>query len=202
MKPDFAKSPLIPAVVQDARTGRVRMVGYMDREALDATRATGLLHLHSRSRGRLWKKGETSGNVHRVAGAAVDCDGDSLLVSVIPEGPTCHTGSPTCFSETLWGAASQAGVLGRLEETVAERKADLPSGSRTAALFRAGAARIARKVGEEAVETVVAALAESRERVVEESADLLYHLLVLWADRGVSVEEVLQALSAREGETS
>ncbi len=175
------------------------MLGYMDREALEATKRTGLLHLHSRSRDRLWRKGETSGNLHEVSALTVDCDGDALLVSVIPKGPTCHTGSATCFNERLWGAAPPAGVLDRLEETIAARKADLPEGSRTAALFRAGTPRIARKVGEEAVETVVAALGENGERLVEESADLLYHLLVLWADRGVSLEEVLGVLARREG---
>ncbi|MEW6758424.1 MAG: bifunctional phosphoribosyl-AMP cyclohydrolase/phosphoribosyl-ATP diphosphatase HisIE [Acidobacteriota bacterium] len=199
MKTDFEKSALIPAVVQDARTGRVRMLGYMDRQALEATRLTGLLHLHSRSRDRLWRKGETSGNVHEVSAVSADCDGDALLVSVIAKGPTCHTGAATCFTERLWGGGPPAGVLDRLEETIAARKAGLPEGSRTAALLRAGTPRIARKVGEEAVETVVAALGESRERLVEESADLLYHLLVLWADRGVSLEEVLGALAEREG---
>ncbi|MEW5763825.1 MAG: bifunctional phosphoribosyl-AMP cyclohydrolase/phosphoribosyl-ATP diphosphatase HisIE [Acidobacteriota bacterium] len=199
MSPDFERNALLPAVVQDARTGQVRMLGYMDREAFEATRLTGLLHLHSRSRDRLWKKGETSGNLHEVSAVSADCDGDCLLVAVVPKGPTCHTGASTCFNERLWGGAPSGGVLERLEETIAARKGNLPQGSRTAALFRAGTPRIARKVGEEAVETVVAALSESRERVVEESADLLYHLLVLWADRGVSLAEVLGALAAREG---
>lgn len=199
MSLNFERNALLPAVVQDARTGQVRMLGYMDREALEATRRTGLLHLHSRSRGRLWLKGETSGNLHEVLAVTGDCDSDALLVSVVPKGPTCHTGASTCFTDRIWGGAPPQGVLDRLEETIAARKASLPEGSRTAALFRAGSPTIARKVGEEAVETVVAALAEGRERLVEESADLLYHLLVLWVDRGVSLGDVLGALAGREG---
>lgn len=199
MKPDFEKTPLMPAVVQDYRTGQVRMLGYMDREAYDKTLETGDLHLHSRSRDALWRKGETSGNVHGVKGLSLDCDGDALLVEVSPEGPTCHTGKPSCFFERLAGL-SGAGTLARLEATVAERKASMPAGSRTAELFSRGTARIAQKVGEEAVETVVASLVQDSDRLVAESADLLYHLTVLWADRGVALSDVLDELERRAGE--
>lgn len=197
MTVNFGKEPLLPAVVQDGRTGKVRMVGYANEESLRLCRETGLLHLYSRSRRRLWKKGETSGNLHPILGAYADCDGDALLLSVLPEGPTCHTGAPSCFVERLWGPAP-GGVLDRLAETVAERRLNLPPDSRTAALFRRGLPRIARKVGEEAVEAAVAALAEGKERLREEAADLLYHLLVLLEASGVSLEEVLEVLARRE----
>lgn len=199
MSPDFEKSPLIPAVVQDSHTGEVRMLGYMDREAFEATRETGWLHFHSRSRGTLWKKGETSGNLHRVTGMSCDCDGDALLVQVEPEGPTCHTGSPSCFAETLWGQGQEPGSLARLEGVVALRKSSRPQGSYTITLLDSGLPRVAQKVGEEAVETVVASLSQGRERVIEESADLLYHLLVLWSATGVRLEEVQGELERRAG---
>lgn len=195
---NFGKEGLLPAVVQDACTGRVRMVGTMNEEALRLCRETGLLHLFSRSRGRLWKKGETSGNLHRVLGACTDCDGDALLLSVLSDGPTCHTGARSCFFEPLWGLPP-GGLLERLAETIRQRRRDLPEGSRTADLFRKGLPRIARKVGEEAVETAVAALAEGRERVKEEAADLLFHLLVLLEASGVSLDDVLSVLAEREG---
>lgn len=194
----FGEDGLVPAVVQDGCTGRVRMVGYLNEEALRLCRETGWLHLYSRSRRRLWKKGETSGNLHRVLGASADCDGDAVLLSVIPQGPTCHTGEASCFFDLLWGAAP-GGLFERLAATIHRRRLDLPEGSRTAELFRRGLPRIARKVGEEAVETAVAALAEGRDRVREEAADLLYHLLVLLEASGVSWEEVLALLAEREG---
>jgi phosphoribosyl-ATP pyrophosphohydrolase/phosphoribosyl-AMP cyclohydrolase len=196
---DFEKTPLVPAVVQDARTGEVRMLGYMDRQAFEATRDSGFLHFHSRSRGELWKKGETSGNIHRVTGATMDCDGDAILVQVESQGPTCHTGTPSCFTQTLWGRGPEPDALSRLEAVIASRWERRPEGSYTAELFKGGAPKIAQKVGEEAVETVVAALCQGRGRVVEESADLLYHLLVLWRERRVSLGEVLLELERRAG---
>jgi len=196
---DFAKNPLVPAVAQDARTGEVRMLGYMDEEAYEATRETGWLHFHSRSRDALWKKGETSGNLHRVVGMSCDCDSDALLVQVEPQGPTCHTGAPSCFSETLWGLGPEPGSLARLEEVIESRKRARPGGSYTVALLDSGLPRVAQKVGEEAVETVVAALSQDRGRLVEESADLLYHLLVLWSAKGIGLPEVLGELDRRAG---
>ena len=197
MSVEFEKSDLVPAVVQDARSGEVRMVGYMDREAYEETRRTGWLHFHSRSRGELWKKGESSGNLHKVLGATADCDGDALLIQVEPLGPTCHTGAPSCFAETLWGSGTVIGTLARLEEVIAYRKESRPEGSYTARLLSEGTAKVAQKVGEEAVETVIAALAQDKGRLVEESADVLYHLMVLWADRGVTLSEVLEELEGR-----
>jgi len=191
--PDFSKGGLIPAVVQDAVTGRVRMVGFMDEQAFAKTRQTGQLHLRSRSRSSLWLKGESSGNVHPVRGLALDCDADALLVSVAPQGPTCHTGRESCFT------AAPAGILDRLEAVIAERQGQEKGSSYTASLLARGTARIAQKVGEEAAEVVVAALAEGEERLAEESADLLYHLMVLWANRGVTLRAVLQVLEGRRG---
>ncbi len=196
---DFAKTPLVPAVAQDARTGEVRMLGYMDQVAYQATRETGWLHLHSRSRDALWKKGETSGNLHRVVGMSCDCDSDALLVQVEPQGPTCHTGAPSCFSEALWGRGPEPGSLARLEGVIESRKHARPEGSYTVALLDSGLPRMAQKVGEEAVETVIAALSQDRDRLVEESADLLYHLLVLWSAKGVGLSEVLAELDRRAG---
>jgi phosphoribosyl-ATP pyrophosphohydrolase/phosphoribosyl-AMP cyclohydrolase len=198
--PDFDKRPLVPAVVQDIRTGQVRMLGYMDREAFAATLATGELHFHSRSRGGLWKKGESSGNLHRVVGVSQDCDADALLVSVIPAGPTCHTGAESCFFDRLHGKPPGPTTLGLLESVIASRNASRPEGSYTAKLLEGGTQKVAQKVGEEAIEVVVAALAENPSRLVEESADLLYHLLVLWADRGVTLVQVLEELQRRGGE--
>lgn len=196
---NFEKTALVPAVVQDVRTGEVRMLGYMDQEAYEATRETGWLHFHSRSRDVLWKKGGTSGNLHRVAGMSCDCDGDALLVQVEPRGPTCHTGAPSCFSEKLWGRGPEPGSLARLESVIESRKRTRPEGSYTVALLDSGLPHMVQKVGEEAVETVVAALSQDRNRLVEESADLLYHLLVLWSAKGVGLPEVLGELDRRAG---
>jgi phosphoribosyl-ATP pyrophosphohydrolase/phosphoribosyl-AMP cyclohydrolase len=200
VRPDFSKNQLIAAVIQDTRTGRVRMVGYMNEEAYDRTVVTGDLHFFSRSRGALWRKGETSGNVHRVTAMRMDCDGDALLVMVEPSGATCHTGEDSCFFTHLHGLASSSPTtVSRLEEVIADRKANLPEGSYTADLLRGGVARVARKVGEEAVEVLVAALSEDEGRLVEESADLIYHLLVLLGERGVRWERVCGELEGRTG---
>lgn len=200
MIPDFEKGGgLVPAVVVDAVTGGVRMVGFQDREAYDATRETGLLHFHSRSRGELWKKGERSGNLHPVRGMVLDCDGDALLIAVAPQGPTCHTGAESCFSAEVQGDADAAGVLERLGRTVRRRRRAPAEESYTARLFQKGLPAIAQKVGEEATEVVVAALAQENYRLLEESADLLYHLTVLWEAKGVSLRQVLEVLGRRGG---
>lgn len=193
MGPDFEKNALVPAVVQDACTGEVRMLGYMNREAFDQTVLSGELHLFSRSRGRLWRKGETSGNPHAVRAISCDCDGDAVLVAVDSEGPTCHTGRRSCFGEEALP------LMPRLESVVAARKAARPEGSYTSGLFDAGPARIAKKVGEEAAEVVVAALSQDEAALAAESADLLYHLVVLWSARGISWGRVLEELARREG---
>jgi phosphoribosyl-AMP cyclohydrolase / phosphoribosyl-ATP pyrophosphohydrolase len=173
-----------PAIVQDSATGRVLMLAWMDEEAERLTRETNEAWFWSRSRERLWRKGETSGNVLAVDELRDDCDGDAILLRVTPAGPACHTGSTTCFAPELW-------------RTVAERAVERPDGSYTASLLDQGVGACARKVGEEAVELAVAALEEGDERVVEEAADLVYHLYVLLAARGVDIARVEDELRLR-----
>ncbi|MGH3049235.1 MAG: bifunctional phosphoribosyl-AMP cyclohydrolase/phosphoribosyl-ATP diphosphatase HisIE [Gaiellaceae bacterium] len=173
------------AIVQDADTGRVLMLAWMDAEAERLTRETGEAWFWSRSRQELWRKGATSGNVLRVEELLDDCDGDALLVRVRPAGPACHTGSLSCFAPALW-------------RTVVERVRDRPEGSYTAALADAGVERAAQKLGEEAVEAAIAATARDG-RLVEEAADVLYHLYVLLAVAGVDVADVEAELAARAG---
>jgi phosphoribosyl-AMP cyclohydrolase / phosphoribosyl-ATP pyrophosphohydrolase len=175
---------LRPAIVQDARDGRVLMLAWMDAEAERLTRETGEAWFWSRSRERLWRKGETSGNTLAVEELCDDCDGDAFLVRVTPAGPTCHTGSVSCFAPALW-------------RTISQRAAERPEGSYTVSLLDAGVGACARKLGEEAVELTVAALDESDERVVEEAADLVYHLYVLLAARGLDIAQVDKELQAR-----
>jgi len=175
---------LKPAVVQDSSTGRVLMLAWMDEEAERLTRETNEAWFWSRSRGRLWRKGETSGNTLAVEELRDDCDGDAILLRVRPGGPACHTGSTTCFAPGLW-------------RTISERALERPDGSYTASLLDAGVGACARKVGEEAVELAVAALDEPDERVVEEAADLVYHLYVLLAARGLDLAAVDEALRLR-----
>lgn len=192
----FGADGLVPAVVQDASTGTVLMLGWMDREALDATERTGEVHFHSRSRRKLWRKGETSGHALHVVDVRADCDGDALLVRAHPKGPVCHTGTATC-----WGADPApplARTLSELAVLLAERKRDLPEGSYSAALFRAGRRAIAQKVGEEAVELALAATAETRERAVSELTDLVYALLVLAVDLEVTPEEITTSLAEKK----
>jgi phosphoribosyl-ATP pyrophosphohydrolase/phosphoribosyl-AMP cyclohydrolase len=172
------------AIVQDADSDRVLMLGWMNEEAERLTRETGEVWFWSRSRERLWRKGETSGNTLAVRELRDDCDGDALLVRAAPAGPTCHTGTSSCFAPELW-------------RTIAQRAADRPAGSYTTELLDAGVGACARKVGEEAVEVTVAAHDESDERLVEEAADLVYHLYVLLAARGLDAAQVEDALAAR-----
>ena len=176
---------LRPAIVQDATTGRVLMLAWMNDEAERLTRETGEGWFWSRSREQLWRKGETSGNTLAVEEIRDDCDGDALLVRVRPSGPACHTGSTTCFAPELW-------------RTVSARALERPAGSYTAELLDAGTPACARKVGEEAVELAVAALAEDDTRVVEEAADLVYHLYVLLSARGLDVAQVEDELRRRQ----
>lgn len=186
---------LVPAVVQDASTSQVLMVGFMNREAVEKTLQSQRVIFWSRTRNRLWEKGETSGNTLSVVSVAVDCDGDALLICADPKGPVCHTGSFTCFGEDQRPAGFS--IIRQLEAIIRERSSTLPESSYTASLLRKGTARIAQKVGEEAVETVVAAMQKDRDAVKEEAADLLYHLLVLLNDQGISVEDVSGVLKKR-----
>ncbi|MDE3113585.1 MAG: bifunctional phosphoribosyl-AMP cyclohydrolase/phosphoribosyl-ATP diphosphatase HisIE [Chloroflexota bacterium] len=187
---------LAPAIVQDASTGSVLMLGWMDQEALDATERTGDVHFHSRSRGKLWRKGETSGNSLHVVSIAADCDGDALLVRAHPTGPVCHTGSATCWGDDP--APTLARTLSELASLLAERKRDLPEGSYSATLFREGVAKIAQKVGEEGLEVALAAVSETRERTISEMTDLLYMLLVLVIEMDLKPEEIAASLAEKK----
>jgi phosphoribosyl-ATP pyrophosphohydrolase/phosphoribosyl-AMP cyclohydrolase len=182
---------LLPAIVQDASTGEVRMLGWMDRAALTATLASGLVTFWSRSRRVSWTKGETSGNALEVTSVDADCDRDALLVRARPRGPTCHTGKASCF-----GTGGSPTLLA-LEATIRERLASGGAESYTARLVATGIDRVAQKVGEEGVETALAGAGGERDRLVSESADLLYHLLVLLAAREVPFAEVLAELDRR-----
>jgi phosphoribosyl-ATP pyrophosphohydrolase/phosphoribosyl-AMP cyclohydrolase len=199
----FDERGLIPAVVQEATTGEVLMVAWMDRPALEATLRTGRSHFWSRSRRALWQKGETSGHTQHVQAVYVDCDADTVLVQVHQEGVACHTGNRTCFFRALEGAASvaepvSATMLERLERTVAARKRSAPPESYVGALLARGEAAVCRKIGEEAVEVVTAALGgEGDERVIAELADLWFHSIVLLGARGLTVRAVLEELARR-----
>jgi phosphoribosyl-AMP cyclohydrolase / phosphoribosyl-ATP pyrophosphohydrolase len=199
----FDDRGLVPAVVQEADTGEVLMVAWMDRAAVRATLDTGVTHFWSRSRGQPWRKGETSGHTQHVRSVWADCDGDTLLVQVHQEGVACHTGERTCFFAALGGAATDArapaGLLDRLERVVAARKAAPPPGSYVGELLARGEAAICRKVGEEASEVITAALGgEGDRRLVEEVADLWFHTVVLLGARGLSVHAVLAELARRD----
>lgn len=195
ISPDFVNMPdgLVPAIVQDANTGVVLMLGYMNAEALAHTQATGLVTFFSRSRQRLWTKGESSGNVLHLRELLLDCDQDTILVKADPAGPVCHTGDDTC-----WGEQNQTvHFLKALENIISDRRTAASESSYTAQLLSEGIPKIAQKVGEEAVETVIEALGNNRERLLNETADLLYHLLVLLAAKEVRLEEVEAILRTR-----
>ncbi len=200
LKPDFSKNPLLPAILQDVHTGQVLMLGYMNEEAYEKTLKTKLAHFYSRSRQTLWLKGETSGNFQHVKEIRVDCDEDAILLKVDPEGPTCHTGHQSCFYRTVEGDSSSetTPILQELEDLILERKKQRPDNSYTVQLFNEGKPKIAQKVGEEATETLVAYLAQTGQRLVEETADLLYHLLVLLVDAGVPLDSVWRELEKRK----
>lgn len=196
---------LVPVVIADATTGAVLTLAHANREALERTLTTRSTWLWSRSRAELWNKGATSGNTQRVVSITVDCDGDALLYRVIPEGPACHTGAVSCFTRTLplEGAedtpdgAAFASAIATLARTIASRKAHPVEGSYTAKLFAGGVDRIGKKIGEEATEVVIAAKNDDRAELVWETADLLYHTLVILAERGVALDQVGAELSRR-----
>ena len=205
---EFDEKGLVPVVAQDADTGDVLTLAYANREAVEKTLASGEAHYYSRSRSELWRKGATSGNTQRVVEVRLDCDGDALLYMVEPRGPACHTGEKSCFFTSLAGegvgvmtAGDHSALLGPMVEqlagTIAQRHREMPEGSYTASLIEGGPERLAQKVGEEAVEVVIAALSD--ERLPEEAADLVYHLLVLLEERGVGTEDVARVLHDRHG---
>lgn len=195
MNIDFDKTDgLVPAVIQHAETKQVLMLGYMNAEAWQQTQDTGKVCFYSRSKQRLWTKGETSGNYLTMVSAAVDCDNDTLLIQAQPAGPTCHTGSYTCF-----GAEDTKGFVHTLDALVRDRKANPQPGSYTNSLFDKGMNKVAQKVGEEAVELVIEAKDDNTELFLNEAADLMYHYLVLLAAKGHKLEDVEAVLKERHG---
>ncbi|MDN3205785.1 bifunctional phosphoribosyl-AMP cyclohydrolase/phosphoribosyl-ATP diphosphatase HisIE [Algoriphagus sediminis] len=195
MKIDFEKmNGLVPAIVQDSISGIVLMQGYMNEEALAKTEQTGMVTFFSRSKNRLWTKGETSGNFLELVSMKVDCDGDSILVKANPKGPVCHTGADTCFFEEN---NSKTGFIDQLRAIIKERKNNPSDKSYTASLFEKGINKVAQKVGEEAVEIVIEAKDDNKELFLGEAADLLFHYLVLLEAKGYELDEVMQVLIER-----
>ena len=197
MELNFSKSPdgLLPAIIQDASTKTVLMLGYMNAAALEKTQATGQVTFYSRSKQRLWTKGEESGNFLKLVDIKSDCDQDTLLIQAEPQGPTCHKGTATC-----WGEENKAsyGFLTELENTIAQRKAADDDNSYVASLFRKGINKIAQKVGEEAVETVIEAMDNDDDLFLYESADLLFHYLILLQAKGYQLSDIVRALEERK----
>jgi phosphoribosyl-ATP pyrophosphohydrolase/phosphoribosyl-AMP cyclohydrolase len=190
---------LLPAIVQHWLTGEVLMLGYMNTEALAQTRASGRVTFYSRSKQRLWTKGESSGHVLALKSIRIDCDADSLLIQADPHGPTCHLGASSCFGHGA-DVRPPLAFLAELDALVAQRHAERPEGSYTTRLFDSGIRRIAQKVGEEGVETALAAVVQDDEALLGEAADLLFHLTVALRARGLSLEEVVGVLSERHGQ--
>lgn len=195
---DWSKDDgLLPAIVQHARTGRVLMLGYMNQETLRETLEGGRVVFFSRSRGQRWLKGETSGHYLNVVQVSADCDNDTLLVLAEPVGPTCHKGTPSCFADADPTDGQRLAFLSILESTIAHRIAEQPDGSYTARLFAQGPNRIAQKLGEEGVETALAAVTRDDAGVVGECADLIFHLLVLLKSRNLTLADVVRELGSR-----
>lgn len=188
---------LLPAVIQDARTAKVLMLGYMNREALHVTLNTKRVTFFSRTKDRLWTKGETSKNHLNVVSITADCDNDTLLVTAIPDGPTCHTGTETCFGDAVTTDATSLGFLAKLETVIEQRIASRPEGSYTARLWAEGPTRMAQKVGEEGVEVALAAVTQADDKLLGESADLLFHLVLLLKSRSLSLTDVVVELARR-----
>ena len=195
-KVDFQKcGVLVPAIIQDAKTKTVLMLGYMNEEALRKTEETGLVTFYSRSRQCLWTKGETSGNHLRVVSIKSDCDNDTLLIQANPDGPTCHTGTDTCWGEE--NTPNPLLFLSELNDFIEQRYKEMPEGSYTTSLFKDGLNRMAQKVGEEALELVIEAVNGTDERMIYEGSDMLYHLIVLLTSKGMRIEQMAEELMQR-----
>ena len=198
MKPDFNKYKLIPAIIQNKKTKKILMQGWMNKESFDKTIETKKVWFFSRSKDRLWQKGESSENYLNVEQIKLDCDNDSILIQVTPEGPTCHTLNESCFDNELDNDILDKNFsLQALEEIIEARKTEMPDNSYTTSLFNEGIKKITKKLGEEASEVIIASLAEKRSDLIYESADLIYHLLVLLANEDISLQEVVDELSSR-----
>ena len=194
----FDENGLIPAIVADSVTKRVLTLAYMNRESLELSMRDGLTTFWSRSRQELWRKGETSGNYQHIVSITADCDGDALLVMVEPDGPACHKGTESCFEYPLWRSPERGEFsLRELYRLLEQRKRDKPEGSYTSYLFEKGLDKILKKVGEECTEVIIAAKAEDRRETVYEIADLAYHVLVLMAEQGITVEDIHRELASR-----
>lgn len=195
---DWSKGDgLLPAVVQDATTGKVLMLGYMNREALRKTLGEKRVTFYSRSKQRLWTKGETSSNFLHLVDAAIDCDNDTLLITARPDGPTCHNGTDSCFGDGIGTTATRLAFLSRLESVIEKRVSERPEGSYTARLWADGPTRMAQKVGEEGVEVALAAVTQGDDKLVGEAADLLFHLTLLLKSRQLSLGHVVAELERR-----
>jgi phosphoribosyl-AMP cyclohydrolase / phosphoribosyl-ATP pyrophosphohydrolase len=195
---DFEKmNGLLPAIIQDSYTQKVLMLGFMNKEAYEKTLETKKVTFYSRSRKCLWTKGETSGNFLNVVEMKSDCDNDTLLIKVIPEGPVCHTGADTCWNEEN---KNDVLFLEYLQDFISKRFKDMPEGSYTTSLFQSGVNRMAQKVGEEAVETVIEATNGTDDRLIYEGADLIYHLIVLLTSKGYRIEDLIRELKKRHKE--
>ncbi len=195
MNIDFQKmNGLVPAIIQDARTLKVLMLGFMNEEAYQKTVETGLVTFYSRTRQTLWTKGETSGNTLQVKEILCDCDSDTLLIKAIPAGPVCHTGADTCWDEKNDNPIM---FLDELQRFIEKRHEEMPEGSYTTSLFRDGCHRMAQKVGEEALEAVIEAVAGNDERLIYEASDMLYHLIVLLTSKGLSIDDLARELQER-----
>ena len=186
---------ILPAVIQDNTTGKVLMLGFMNKEAYDKTLSTGLVTFFSRTKNRLWTKGEESGNFLKVVTIQPDCDQDTLLIKVDPVGPVCHTGTDTCWGEE--NKPDDIMFLKQLQDFIDKRKREMPQGSYTTTLFEDGLSRMAQKVGEEAIETVIEAMAGNDERLLYEASDLVYHLIVLLSHKGYRIEDLARELKKR-----
>ena len=193
---DFGKmNDLVPAVIQDDKSMKVLMVGFMNQEALEKTQELGKVTFFSRTKNRLWTKGEESGNFLNVVSILVDCDKDTLLVKANPVGPVCHTGADTCFFET--NSKEDVQFLSYLQDFIDKRKQEMPEGSYTTSLFQKGTRKITQKVGEEAVETIIGAMANDDENFIYEAGDLMYHLIVLLTHKGYRIEDIVRELKKR-----
>ena len=198
MKPDFNKYKIIPAIIQNKKTKKILMQGWMNKESFDKTIETKKVWFFSRSKDRLWQKGESSENYLNVEQIKLDCDNDSILIQVTPEGPTCHTLNESCFDNEFDNDILDKNFsLQALEEIIEARKTEMPDNSYTTSLFNEGIKKITKKLGEEASEVIIASLAEKRSDLIYESADLIYHLLVLLANEDISLQEVVDELSSR-----
>ena len=192
---DFDKiDGLVPAIIQDSRTLKVLMLGFMNKEDYEKTVENGKVTFWSRTKQRLWTKGETSGNTLTVVDIKADCDNDTLLIKAIPAGPVCHTGSDTCWDEKNQNPIM---FLSELQRFIEKRHEEMPEGSYTTSLFKSGCGRMAQKVGEEAIESVIEAMANNNERLIYEASDMIYHLIVLLTSKGLKIEDLAQELQKR-----